>query len=155
MPMTKQLWSLNGLATELGKDRRTLGNALSTVPPDGHIGGEKRWYLTTATRALDRARQTMRAPADDPFSDLLLDRLANKHRSGQLESFSVEEIAEVSRATPADVLRWLRAGMPFQLEGDWKTGKGFRIPLSWALDWTGYAAHVGREDLRDKLGLGT
>ena len=32
MAMTRQLWTLNGLATELGKDRRTLGRALRHVP---------------------------------------------------------------------------------------------------------------------------
>jgi hypothetical protein len=161
MSMTKQLWSLNGLATEFGKDRRTVAKALSNVPPDGHVSGEKRWYLTTALRALDRGRQVASVAADELFSNILLDRVANWreiHFNGDVQGLSVEEIAEFSGVAPADVLAWLRAGMPYWLEGDWTTGKGFQIPLPWAIDWqvlvTGYATHVGRQDLRDKLGLG-
>ena len=40
MSMTKTLWSINALATELDKDRRTVAKALSNVPPDGHVSGE-------------------------------------------------------------------------------------------------------------------
>ena len=54
MAMTRQLWTINGLATELGKDRRTLGRALSDVPADGKAGGgHKAWFMETALRALD------------------------------------------------------------------------------------------------------
>ena len=161
MSMTKTLWSINALATELDKDRRTVGKALSNVPPDGHVNGEKRWYLPTAVRALNRPRQLPSVAADELFSNILLDRVANWREiclKGDLQGFSVEKIAELSEVAPADVLAWLRAGMPYRVEGDWKTGKGFQIPLAWAIDWqvlvTGYATHVGRQDLRDKLGLG-
>ena len=55
MAMTRQLWTLNGLATELGKDRRTLGRALRHVPADGTArGGHKGWFMETALRALER-----------------------------------------------------------------------------------------------------
>lgn len=53
MAMTRQLWTINGLATELGKDRRTLGKALRNIPADGKTrGGYKSWYMETALRAL-------------------------------------------------------------------------------------------------------
>ncbi|KLK90303.1 hypothetical protein AA309_26600 [Microvirga vignae] len=51
--MTRKLWSLNGLATELGRDRRTVAKALEAVPADGVLGGHKAWYLKTA---LDRLK---------------------------------------------------------------------------------------------------
>src|SRR5689334_3277592 len=50
MAMTRQLWTLNGLATELGKDRRTLGRALRGAPADGTTaGGYQGWFMETAT----------------------------------------------------------------------------------------------------------
>ena len=51
MAMTRQLWTLNGLATELGKDRRTLGRALRHVQPmaqheaDTKAGSWRRRYV--------------------------------------------------------------------------------------------------------------
>jgi hypothetical protein len=54
MGMTRRLWSLNGLETETGRDRRTLGKMLSTVPPDGRLGKHPAWYLTTVLSAIDR-----------------------------------------------------------------------------------------------------
>lgn len=50
--MTKQLWSINGLATELDIDRRTIASALKTAPADGEIRGNPAWYLVTALSAL-------------------------------------------------------------------------------------------------------
>jgi hypothetical protein len=54
MGMTRRLWSLNGLETETGRDRRTLGKILSAVPPDGRLGKHSGWYLTTVLSAIDR-----------------------------------------------------------------------------------------------------
>jgi hypothetical protein len=99
MAMTKALWSLNGLATELGKDRRTVAKALSNVPPDGYDGSEKRWHLTTALRALNPPRPNVMLQ-DDPFTNLLFDRLDNWpeiKRQAPLKCFSVEEIADFSK----------------------------------------------------------
>ena len=51
--MTKTLWSINGLATELGVDRRTVAKSLADVPPDGTTAGShKGWFLPTALRVL-------------------------------------------------------------------------------------------------------
>ena len=53
MPMTKQLWSINALATELGRDRRTIAKALRAVPPDGKSSrGDRQWHLQTVLDAL-------------------------------------------------------------------------------------------------------
>ena len=52
MAMTAKLWTVTGLASELGRDRRTISGALRDVPPDGKSGRFDAWYLTTAIRAL-------------------------------------------------------------------------------------------------------
>jgi hypothetical protein len=58
----KQLWSLNGIANEVGKNFRTVSRALEDVRPDGGAkDGNPRWYLATAVAALGaRARLTGR-----------------------------------------------------------------------------------------------
>lgn len=56
MGMTAKLYSLNGLATELQRDRRTVGKALSHTKPDGETPtGDPAWHLTTALSALGQA----------------------------------------------------------------------------------------------------
>src|SRR3954452_25001460 len=50
--MPRTLFSVNGLSTELGKDRRTISRALATVPPDGKVGAHPGWFLITALAAL-------------------------------------------------------------------------------------------------------
>src|SRR3712207_3463861 len=52
MSMTRALYSLSALSTELGKDRRTIARALATVPPDGKVSGHAAWYMLTAIAAL-------------------------------------------------------------------------------------------------------
>src|SRR5215210_1682749 len=53
MAYTKTLFTLTGLATELDRDRRTIGRALAEVPPNGKTSGYDGWYLSTALRALE------------------------------------------------------------------------------------------------------
>jgi hypothetical protein len=53
MAYTKTLFTLTGLATELDRDRRTIGRALAEIPPDGKTSGYDGWYLSTALRALE------------------------------------------------------------------------------------------------------
>tara|TARA_R110001606_G_scaffold183755_1_gene330552 strand:+ start:30 stop:572 length:543 start_codon:yes stop_codon:yes gene_type:complete len=52
MAMTKNLWSINALATEFGFDRRTVGLRLSNVKPAEVKGKVKKYRLADATRAL-------------------------------------------------------------------------------------------------------
>lgn len=55
MAMTAKLWTLNGLATELAKDRRAVGRMLAGVEPDGKAGKSDAWLMATAVRVmLDR-----------------------------------------------------------------------------------------------------
>src|SRR3954469_227809 len=52
MSMTRTLYSVSGLATELAKDRRTISRALAAVPPDGKVGAHPAWHMLTALAAL-------------------------------------------------------------------------------------------------------
>ena len=81
MAMTRQLWSINGLATELGKDRRTLGRALRHVPTDGTTqSGYKGWFMETALSALgDKWGAGNEAPTT-PCGVELIDRVQNPGR---------------------------------------------------------------------------
>jgi hypothetical protein len=44
-------------------------------------------------------------------------------------------VAAMLRAEPADVLLWLRAGLPYIREGDWDSGEGFGFIASAVIDW--------------------
>jgi hypothetical protein len=54
MAMKAKLWSLNGLAVELGRDVRTIGKALAGVKPDGMVGKNPGYHTETALSALRR-----------------------------------------------------------------------------------------------------
>src|SRR4026207_1144065 len=84
MAMTRQLWTLNGLATELGKDRRTLGRALRGVPADGTTaGGYQRWFMETALRVLCAKNQASEETATPPGFEVI-DRVENPVDKAQL-----------------------------------------------------------------------
>ncbi len=148
LSMTAQLWSINGLAAELGKDRRTVASALRTVPPDGKLQGHPAWFLATALATLrpehaaapDRQRRSA-------IIEVLLDRLEGwqeahdptnaetRRREAMGGPITVPVMAQLIGAAPQDVLTWLRAGMPYQCEGDWRTGRGFELVPAWAIEW--------------------
>src|SRR6202453_2605678 len=71
MAMLPQLFSLSGLAVELGLDRRTVAAKLRDVRPDGILpGGTSGWHLNTALRALDASRfASSRSGEFDPCVD--------------------------------------------------------------------------------------
>jgi hypothetical protein len=54
MSMTPKLHSIESIAVETGRDRRTIARALRDVPGDGQIRGKPAWKLATAIHALDR-----------------------------------------------------------------------------------------------------
>jgi hypothetical protein len=58
MAMQAQLWTMSGLAVELGWDRRTVAMRCSKVPPAGEINGAKAWKIADVIRyAMNDARQ--------------------------------------------------------------------------------------------------
>jgi hypothetical protein len=64
----KKLYSLNSLATECGRNFRTISRALESIRPDGKApDGRPRWFLATAIQALaDHERKTGRAASRTP-----------------------------------------------------------------------------------------
>ena len=97
MAMTRTLYSISGLATELGRDRRTIAKNLEAVMPDGDLRGGKAWYLATALAAL---AQRDSAGALDPAQERarkdkeLADRTAMEN---QLRREQLCEVADVER----------------------------------------------------------
>jgi len=76
MAMKAKIWTLNGLAVELGRDVRMLGKALSGVKPDGMVGKNPGYCIETALSALRRRGATRsgqpgdRADAEAIFIEL-------------------------------------------------------------------------------------
>jgi hypothetical protein len=50
MAMLPQIFTLNGLATETGFDRRRVGRLLASTTPDGELNGKPAWRLATFLR---------------------------------------------------------------------------------------------------------
>ena len=142
MTMQRRLWSINALATELGKDRRTIAKRLDGVPIDGQLSGHPAWYLATALAAVEQndTRDPSRRREDVGFvSSHFCERLRSWQeihgQGGRGSMLSIEETALLLGVDTQSVLLWLRAGMPYVKEGDFETGAGFRLRPSWVLDW--------------------
>ncbi|MCJ2035762.1 hypothetical protein [Methylobacterium sp. J-068] len=86
--MTKRLWSINALATELDADRRTIANALKRTPADGEISGHGAWFLTTALGALRPG-----AGSEEGFLDPVQER-ARKDRALAIQTELKNAIAQ-------------------------------------------------------------
>ena len=153
MAMQKRLWSVNALAVELGRDRRTVAKVLDGVPPDGRLKGHAAWYLEAALSALNGNRAT--APRGDGLVTIMLqDRVEawgeRDLSNGYGVDMGIDEFAAALGRDRAAVLVWLKAGMPFATMGDWETGEGFVIKSHWAIDWQiltyVYAKNAGEMD---------
>jgi hypothetical protein len=77
MTMTPRLWSLNALATEFGRDRRTVARLLRDVRPAGDLHGKPAWMLAdvapllTAPAATGKGKTRNTPPAiPDAFASL-------------------------------------------------------------------------------------
>jgi hypothetical protein len=140
MSMRPRLWSLNGLATELGRDRRTMGKVLATSPADGKLSGHPAWLLTTALRALDgyeEPRTVSAVNSGDPLLGNLIDRIENwqeVHSDPPIE-WPIGATAEGLGLSVETLVIWLRSGMPYANEGNLVTGAGFVLVPSWVIDW--------------------
>ena len=163
MAMTRQLWSINALATELGRDRRTISRALDAVPPDGTISGHKAWYMATALKALRALDgQAPSAPRTDGggLLSIIRDRLANWRQIHDEDpvALPIAAVAEAMEIPVAQVLVWLRAGCPYFGEpGNWQNGEGFQLNLAWVVEWTalvgGLIQRSGDRDIARQLNL--
>jgi hypothetical protein len=161
MAMTPQLFSISGLAVELGLDRRTVATRLRDVRPDGVLPrGSPGWRLATALRALKgSALSATQSEAPDPIACFLEDRLARPSIVTKSDRIlvSVQKAAEMFGIADKTVLLWLRAGAPYISAGDWTTGTGFVIDLSHVVGWlilvAAHLIHIGRNDLYEALQL--
>jgi hypothetical protein len=138
MSMTKKLWSISALAVELDKDRRTIANALSGIPPDGHNGRQKAWYLSTAIDALKYEGKP--SSHEHPLLDMMVDRVLNwreirRKGSTAATHITVEDFAKTCDVKSGTILCWLKAGCPFLVAGDWKTGEGFVLCAPYVMEW--------------------
>jgi DNA-binding transcriptional MocR family regulator len=92
MPMTPQLFSIEGLAIELGFDRRTVGRALRDVPADGTIKGRPGWRLKTAIRVLNR-RDGKSGTGSEAAADEI-EQVAEQLEAGLSEAERLEDVTE-------------------------------------------------------------
>ena len=66
MAMKKRLWSVNGLATETGMDRRTVASRLRDVSPRGTVrGGHAGYWLEDLLRATPPTPSTAPSQSDE------------------------------------------------------------------------------------------
>lgn len=138
MAMQKQLWSLNGLAVELNKDRRTVARALDSVPADGLVAGNRAWHLQTALKALGIGDP---APSASRGGGGLVENI--RHRLASWRSIYTDEppampiasVAEILGVSVSTLLAWLRAGCPYRTPGCWKSGAGFMLHFAWVIEW--------------------
>jgi hypothetical protein len=112
MAMTRQVWTLNGLATELGKDRRTLGKALRHVPADGTTrGGYQGWFMETALRVLSDKGHANREDPPTPSGFEIIDRVENPVDKAQL----VTLMCLIYRIGPLAASMAVLAGAPMKV----------------------------------------
>jgi hypothetical protein len=95
MGMTPKLHSIETLAVETGRDRRTVARALRNVTPDGKAKGRPAYRMATALAALNRraggtGSTTRRG---DPDADGLL-QLATTIQQGFQHARSIANIEE-------------------------------------------------------------
>ena len=146
MAMTKQLWSISGLAIELNKDRRTIAKALADVRPDGLLQGKRAWHLEKALRALPVEGATA-TDEKHPLFSMMTSRLDSWERIDYADKkgdFSITVAATLLNESPQTLLLWLRSGCPYRREGNWDNGEGFVVRLSWLIEWSALVIHAAR-----------
>lgn len=87
MAVMVRLYTISGLAQELGMDNRTLGKRMASVKPDGKQHGRDAWKLRTALDALNEQGETLNPAAEKARLDKARADLAEldlAERSGQL-----------------------------------------------------------------------
>jgi hypothetical protein len=153
MAMTPTLYTISALSTELGRDRRTIAEALRHDRPDGKLGTYDAWYLTTALKALSNKQlRGVQATARSAFVEIMLHRLDMKVSQRSDLEFTLDEFAKIVGVERETVLIWIRVGMPYAFQGNWRTGEGFSIRMHHAIEWLGLAgAHV--DERNDKAAL--
>src|SRR3954447_11267315 len=83
----RRLYSVSDLAVELLRDRRTVGDALRNIAPDGEIKGRPAWFMLTAIAALYGERTGARERK--LLAEAGLAELALAQKRGELASVQV------------------------------------------------------------------
>jgi hypothetical protein len=160
MAMTKQLWSISALSVELNRDRRTIAKALADIAPDGRLHGQPAWHLKKALQAIGIDGERVTQEEQHSLFSMMASRLdgwgriAYGDKTGDL---SITDAATLLNETPQVILRWLRAGCPYAVEGNWRSGEGFVVRLIWLMEWSALVIHAARdvneEDFLKRLNL--
>ena len=139
MSMTPKPWSISALATEFELDRRTVAARIKNILPCGERAGHAVWKLADVAPALTKRERSARNGSGDNYLDTIFDRLLDWEELAQnasdVPNFSFDEIAETFDTAAADVLVWIRAGLPCVEKGDPSDGAGYLFHLSTVLDW--------------------
>ena len=123
MAMTPRGWTINALATELDRDRRTIAKKLARVPPIEVRGRSKYYRLRDALDALEDKRPAPSAPSPEEQLEAFA-----IHLESPLPIRTWDEIRDMFGADDTEVRRWVRYGCPFVEAGplDSTTGWSFR-----------------------------
>ena len=151
MAMQPATWTINGLATELGIDRRTLAKRLADVPPaeipersqlplleTQRKKESPRWRLRDVLAALGMldggSVQTSARPAP---------RAAEQVRAFEInlrtdpERVSWRDLAGLLEVNDDELAEWVRFGAPYLERGSLRTRKGWVFSPGHIFRWLG------------------
>ena len=86
MAMKPQLWTINGLAVELGIDRRTVTQQIKDVPPGGKKGPHDAWWLADVAPLLIVPQKSERSEELATYQAEIAKARAEKLRRENLEA---------------------------------------------------------------------
>lgn len=103
MSMMPKLYSLHGLAVEVGLDRRAVAKLLRSTPPDGSMKGGARWRLSTLLQAIEDQRPHRRGGNGHAHSNPELLRITEKIEA--ITNTLNARLARLSKITSLDKRR--------------------------------------------------
>jgi hypothetical protein len=96
----KTLWSVSSLATETGRNFRTVAKALTGVKPDGKLAGRPAWHMSSCIAALEeherRSGRVQHRHVPERYDPQLEAQIAEIESTGG----AVEKLLEKLRALP-------------------------------------------------------
>ena len=130
-------WTINALATELERDRRTIAKKLARVRPIEVRGRSKYYRLRDALDALEEKRPAPSIPS--PYDQVEMFE-TNLERPLPIRTW--DEIRGMFAIEDAELRRWVRYGCPFVEAGslDCSTSWSFRTGhvFRWLALFTSY-----------------
>ena len=120
MAMTPRGWTINALATELERDRRTIAKKLAHVRPVEVRGRNKYYRLRDVLDALED--ESPRPAAPSPIDQV---ELFEMHLEGPPVTRTWAEIRDMLEIDDAELGRWVRYGCPFVDAGSLECSTGW------------------------------